>query len=303
MISSKVAIAICVATYKRPKLLENCLNSIGLLDIPENSTPTIVVVDNDENETAKHIIDLTKNSLPMPIYYFVEKERGIASARNRLLKEAINLDAELIGFIDDDEFPKQDWLIKHLFALEKYNADVVAGPVISTSGTNIPDTTKPKNKLNNGSTPRHIAAGNVFFKSSLTSKNGLWFDKTFNFTGGEDFNFFDRSSARGNLHAWTNDAIIYETVVPERTTKKYLFYRHFTGAINNVIQYKVNNGIFSTWVHFILKATGKAFGSIFAFLTYLISFDVLKLEKCIIKIASSIGYISGLLNIVVERYR
>lgn len=296
-------IAICVATYKRPFLLKNCLSAIQLLNLPDNYKTILIIVDNDINETGRCIVEDVCKNFSMPVYYFVESERGIATVRNRLLQEALNHGAKLIGFIDDDEFPGSGWLINHTVALHKFNADVVTGPVVSTLETTPLDEIKINYKFNTGHIPRHVAAGNVLFKSELTSQHGLWFDTTYNFTGGEDFHFFDRSSEKGHVHIWVADAIIYETIIKERTTKKYLFFRHFTGAINNVIQYKFNNGISSTWIHFLIKALGKIIGALITFIAYLITFKAGRLEKSIIKLASAAGYISGLLNIIVERYR
>jgi GT2 family glycosyltransferase len=299
----KKIIAICVATYKRPELLKNCLKFIGLISVPDNYTPIIIIVDNDSNRSGEASYIEISNNINLESYYYVEPERGISSARNRLLKEAINHQATFIGFIDDDEFPHKDWLINHMITLNKFNADVVAGPVIPTLANEPVNLNAINVKFNSGHTPRHVAAGNVLFKTNLVTEGNLSFDTRYNFTGGEDFNFFDRSSAVGNTHTWAADAIVYEIIPEERRTKKYLFFRHFTGGINNVIQYRMNNSALSTWAHFLLKATGKILDSLITLILYITTFKEKRLEKCIIKAASSFGYLSGLLNIIVERYR
>ncbi|SVD05179.1 uncharacterized protein METZ01_LOCUS358033, partial [marine metagenome] len=51
-------IAICVATYKRPGLLKECLSKIDLLELPKKNKIFLIVVDNDVNETAKSTVDL-----------------------------------------------------------------------------------------------------------------------------------------------------------------------------------------------------------------------------------------------------
>jgi len=303
MVTDKKIIAICVATYKRPELLSNCLNSIGQITIPEGYVPIIIVVDNDSERSGETSFNEAIKNIDIESHYYVEADRGICSARNCLLEKSLVHKAEYIAFVDDDEFPHPTWLKNHLIAMDKFNADVVAGPVISTLNSEPPNKILTNNKFITGQTPRHVAAGNVLFKSKLTSKDGLWFDTKYNFTGGEDFNFFDRSSAKGHIHVLAADAIIYETIPQERTTNKYLFFRHFTGAINNVIQYKANNGIFATWIHFLLKAAGKTIGSIFSFANYLVTLNGHRLKISIIKLASATGYISGLLNIIIERYR
>ena len=295
------SIAICVATYKRSELLKYCLSKIKLLELPKKNKINLIIVDNDLNKSAKPIVDSFIQKYPFPIHYFVEPERGISSARNRLINEALLISSNLICFIDDDEFPKADWLVKHLSALVQYNADVVTGPVIPITDE---DQIKSfKSKFKTGHKPRHVAAGNVLFKSKLVDEQSLSFDLTYNFTGGEDFHFFDRSSSKNNNHIWVSDAIIYEHVTQHRKTKKYLFFRHFTGAINNVIQYKYKKNNFQAWLHFTLKIIGKIFGALITFILYAITIKNSRLEKCIIKLASALGYMSGLLNIIVERYR
>ena len=296
-------IAICVATFKRPELLKYCLSKIKLLELPQKNKIALIVVDNDINQTAKLIVDSFSNNYPFPIHYFIESVRGIASTRNRLVNEARLISCDLIGFIDDDEFPEKNWLMSHFSALIQYDADVATGPVIPVTNEKKLNLTNLKSKLKTGHTPRHVAAGNVLFKSKLVNKQGLQFDLAYNFTGGEDFHFFDRSLLKKNKHVWVSNAIIFEHVTPERKTKKYLFFRHFTGAINNVLQQRYKNNEFRVWFHFILKIIGKIFGAIIALILYIITFKNSKLEKCIIKTASVFGYISGLLNIIVERYR
>ena len=296
-------IAICVATYKRPSLLKECLSKIYLLELPKKNKIFLIVVDNDVNETAKPTVDLFNKNYNFPIHYFVEPERGISSTRNRLIDESLKLKSNIICFIDDDEFPKKNWLTSHLNALIKYNADVVTGPVISVTDKTRLDLVAFNTKFETGHTPRHVAAGNVLFKSKLIKEQGLRFDPIYNFTGGEDFHFFDRSSSKKNKHVWVADAIIFEHITAERQTNKYLFFRHFTGGINNVIQYKYKKGRVIAWPHFILKIIGKIIGSIIAFITYIVTFKKSRLEKCIIKLASAFGYLFGLFNIIIERYR
>ncbi len=296
-------IAICVATYKRPLLLKNCLQKINELELPAKHNIKIIIVDNDVQESARGTVLEQMKPSGNEILYFIEPVRGIVSARNRMITEAIKLGAELIAFIDDDEFPQKKWLLNYLDAMDKYQADVAAGPVVATKGTTPVDDIKPNKKIVTGDTPRHIAAGNVIFKSDLITRNKLSFDMTYNFSGGEDFDFFDRSRALGNKHIWVADALIFETILPERTGRRYLFFRHFTGAINNVMQYRKRHNILIVWIHYFIKAIGKIFGALFSFLFFLLSFKRKKMDQCIIKLASALGYISGSLNIIVERYR
>lgn len=296
-------IAICVATYKRPAMLLNCIKAITKIEAPKEYKIIIVIVDNDENESARHVFETFGVSKTDKIYYVVEPNRGIASARNRLLHEAIKHEAVYIGFIDDDEFPHSKWLINHLKTLAEYDVDIVAGPVISTYETSPLESIKINIKYSTGHIPRHVAAGNVIFKSLLIAKGTLWFDTSYNFIGGEDFDFFNRATEMGFKKVWCSEAIIYETIPEERRTKKYLFYRHFTGGINNVVYYKTKKNTLLAWPHFLIKVLGKFVGSLVNFILFIITLKKENLDKSIIKFASSLGYLSGLLNIIIERYR
>ncbi len=302
MTTATKIVAICIATYKRPALLSRCLDAIGQLILPEKTEILVIVVDNDVAKTGKQTVEETKPDLSIPLYYFVENSRGIASARNRLLKEAVAKNATYIAFMDDDEFPETSWLQNAFLVLNKHNADVVTGPVVALSEEGqVMSTTQGKYAA--GQEPRKVSTNNVLFKAKLVTTDQLQFDLRLNLTGGEDFEYFDRSLTKGNTHVWAEDAIVYETIVKARTTKKYLFYRHFTGAINNVIQYKYNKGTLAAWPHFFFKITGKTFGALLNFMSYILTFNKKKLGKSIVKLASALGYMSGLLNIIVERYR
>ena len=89
-------IAICVATYKRLDLLEECLSKIYLLELPKKNKIFLIVVDNDVNETAKSTVGLFNKKYNFPIHYFVESERGISSTRNRLIDESLKLKSSII---------------------------------------------------------------------------------------------------------------------------------------------------------------------------------------------------------------
>jgi len=300
--SDQPIIALCIATYKRPMLLQSCLNAIAKLVIPEQHRLFVIVVDNDQEQSAKSTIQNLNISNVHNISYHVETSRGIASARNRLLKEAMDAQADYIAFIDDDEFPKSDWLLVLFNALSKYSADVATGPVVALTEEGVAISTT-EGKYKTGGLPRKVSTNNVLFKKRLIAQDKLSFDLRLNFCGGEDFDFFEKSSLKGNQHVWADEAIVFETITKERTTKKYLFYRHFTGGINNVVQFRFHNGIFKSWIHFLLKILGKIIGAMLSFLTFIVSLNKEKLDKSIVKFASVIGYICGLLNIIVERYK
>ena len=104
-------ITVCICTYKRPKLLERLLNELQNQTTDDLFIYSIVVVDNHHNQAAKNTVAASKKKSSIAIEYHHEPEQNIALARNRAVK---NAKGNFIAFIDDDEFPVNNWLI-HLY--------------------------------------------------------------------------------------------------------------------------------------------------------------------------------------------
>lgn len=284
-------------------MLTSCLVSIAQLDFPENYKALVIVVDNDCEKSAESQFYKAIKNIEIESYYYVEPDRGICSTRNTLLEKSLKHDANFIAFIDDDELAHKQWLVNMVKGLEAYNTDIVAAPVIPIKETIAPDEFNKDPKHPSGSTPRNIPAGNVLFSIRLVNELNLRFDRYFDFIGCEDFDFFDRARKKGMSSVWIDDAIIFETIPAERETRQYIMYRHFTGGINVVMRFRRHHSLIHAWARYLPKAVGKfisAFVSLIlsVFVSHKINFD-----KFIIKLSNGVGYICGLSNLIVERYR
>ena len=194
-------VLISCCTCKRPHMLSAALQSVDELNLCENTKVELLVVDNDENESARAVVENFSQISKIPVHYVCEKQRGIAFARNRVLKEAVDLNASHIAFFDDDEVLDKDWLINHI-KFYKANNDVIisSGPTYSKFENEYPSYIR-NNKIFKTSTTkktgvirRICASGNVFFPVSMVTDSDLWFDNKFVFMGGEDGDFFARAS-------------------------------------------------------------------------------------------------------------
>ena len=121
-------ISVCVCTFKRPALLSDLLRALLQQATEGRFTYSIVVVDNDSQGSARKTVERFQRENTGMIDYAVEFEQSIALARNRTIANATG---DLVAFIDDDEVPVVDWLLKMHTALLAYNADGVLGPVES----------------------------------------------------------------------------------------------------------------------------------------------------------------------------
>lgn len=303
MTAAKETVAICVATWQRPALLAQCLAAIDRLSLPEHYVFILIVADNDSGQSARGIVSDFSARARLLTRYVCEPERGLASVRNRLLEAALAEAADFICFIDDDELPQPDWLVKHLAAIKHYRAEVVSGPVVPLYGDTPAAKTPVKSKRRSGQTPPHVGSNNVLFRSRLAKEQGLRFDRRYDFIGGEDHDFFERSALNNNRHVWVAEAVVFETIPAERQTWKYLLYRHFTSGNNNVVKYRARHGRLYCWCYFMLKVAGKLPGGLIQLTLAGLLLNREKAKKGLAKIAAATGYVSGLLNIIVERYR
>ena len=225
----KITFDICVATYKRPYLLNNLLISLQALKLKPEWALTIIVVDNDYRQTAKTIVNKYRSEQSIDILYLVEPKKGISQARNKALESA---SADFICFIDDDEVAAKDWLINLADCLYEHDADAVFGPAVKLLPDNAPAWVKNNSfymHLNRakGTVLEYGATNNVLLKKNSLGIPLHKFDVRYSLTGGEDTDFFYRLYLTGKKLIWCNDAYVYESVPRSRLSKKWYMLRHF----------------------------------------------------------------------------
>lgn len=290
-------VALCIPTYRRNDQLDACLDAVACLRLPPAVTLHVLVCDNDGGGGARPVCAVPRGALETR--YCIEPGRGLCCVRNRLLVEALATGADFIAFLDDDELPHPDWLAAHLAALAG-GADVSTGPVIQSA----PAAGADYDAVPSGNiTPRFVACNNVVFRRRLAAEQQLRFDMHFNFTGGEDFDYFEASRRLGNRHMWTADARVYEPLTPERATWRYQFHRHCSGAVTRVLQERKWRPGAGVWPRYLLKSVGKFVGAGTSVLRALLPGQERALHEAVKRCASGCGYLCGLLHVRIERYR
>jgi glycosyltransferase involved in cell wall biosynthesis len=228
-------ICVCVCTYKRPHLLRRLLDGLGKQITDGLFNYSIVVVDNDHLRSSEAEVSDFAASSPVPSRYFVEPEQGIPKARNRAVA---NANGDFVAFIDDDEFPTENWLLTLLSACKKYDADGVLGPVYSHFDGDPPKwivkgkfwdrPTYPTGRLIEGRMGR---TGNVLLKKSIFAANKEPFQPELQ--TGEDQEFFLKMVEKGHVFVWCNEAVAYEVVPPERWKRWFILRRSlFQGSFS-----------------------------------------------------------------------
>jgi succinoglycan biosynthesis protein ExoM len=229
-------ISVCVCTYRRNELLELCLRKLDLQETGDGSFGfSIVVVDNDPSAFARETVTRLQQELSIELTYDIETDKCIAAVRNRAVRLA---GGNYIAFIDDDEFPPQDWLLTLYRAIHLFDAAGALGPVHPFFAD-----TPPSWLLKSGFCERPVhrtgtwlhweqtRTGNVLMKRSVFDESGLWFDVKYR-TSGSDKEYFREAMAQGHRFVAVEEAPVYETVPPARQTGKYYLNRAIVQASN-----------------------------------------------------------------------
>lgn len=233
----KKLISICIITYKRPqgliKLLDSlfiCLRHSSYLNVTE-----IIVVDNDIERTGYKAIQEQKSRLR--IKYLIEKRKGIPFARNAAIR-ASSSESLYILFVDDDEVVSKQWLENIFNTQSKYDADVVAGPVIPIFETNPSrwiikgkffELRKPKKA--NGDKIYEAQTSNVLIRKNIFYQENVWFDETLIDTGGTDTLLFKKILQKGYKMYWAEEAYVREHIPASRANMRWLLKRSYRHGI------------------------------------------------------------------------
>ncbi len=226
-------IVIGLGTYKRPQMLGDTLASFHHLRIPDGYKVELIIADNDEDESAHRIVMEHQEKIQFSAVYIVEPRRGIVYMRNRIMEEALKLEADLLAFMDDDEEVEPDWLVKMLEAKETYRADVVVGRVERILPQDTPKwIIKGKfferPSIKTGTVRRAASTSNVVFDLPLiATRFGLRFHPALNLAGSSDTFLFTEATEKGARIVWVNENLVKEAIPVSRMTVDWLLKRAF----------------------------------------------------------------------------
>jgi glycosyltransferase involved in cell wall biosynthesis len=221
-------ISICICTYKRPGLLKKLLEALLDQNTNNNFMFSIVVIDNDQDCSAKAVIKEIQGLTKVDIIYQVESIQNIARARNLAVLSSIG---NYIAFIDDDEIPIKNWISYLYETCKNYNVDGVLGPVVPVFEKKTKEWMvkgkiyeRPRYKTGTLVHWGKSRTGNLLFKKSILNNNLRPFKEEYK-SQGEDIIFFKEKHESGFKFAWCDEAIVSETVFENRLSVKYLLNR------------------------------------------------------------------------------
>jgi succinoglycan biosynthesis protein ExoM len=246
-----LSVVIAVLTYKRPEMLGKLLSEYASISHPQNTRLTVLVIDNDEKRSAEPIKKVWCQRIG-DLLYVVEERRGIPVARNRAIDESLALGADALCFIDDDEYPDKQWIVNLVECWKNSGAQLVGGPVVVAPPAHAATTWQKM--INASLASRQLRKNRMAAKAAIRSarytivtnnwlcdlkwlmKSGLRFNESLLTTGGSDTDFFRRARAQSCVTAWCPQAIVFETMGPERLSMAYQFKR---GAYQSMTNFRI----------------------------------------------------------------
>jgi succinoglycan biosynthesis protein ExoM len=220
-------ISVCICTYKRPELLQRALDALCGQETGGLFTFSIVIVDNDELESARPVATAFANGSSIPLTYCVETRQNIALARNKAIA---NVTGDFVAFLDDDEYPIKEWLLILFRTCKEHGVDGVLGPVKPYFDENAPRWVVKGNFYMRPTYPtgfvidwRKGRTGNVLLKRELFEGSEQPFREQFRV--GEDQDFFRRMIEQKHVFIWCNEAVAYEFVPPVRCKRGFMWKR------------------------------------------------------------------------------
>ncbi len=241
-------ISVGICSFKRLDLLRNLLEKLANQKTDGLFSYSAVVADNDSMLSSQKVVADFSATAEFSITYCVEPQSNIALARNKALE---NSTGDYIAFIDDDEFPENDWLLNLFKAREEFGVDGVLGPVIPHFETDPPEWVKkgkfferPTHATGFRMSWNECRTGNVLFSRDILKHLEVPFRSQFD-TAGEDVDFFRRLADKGCSFSWCNEAGVHELVPAARCSRSYLLKRALLRGSNfsKHPAHRVKNGL------------------------------------------------------------
>lgn len=229
----------------RPETLRACLMRVAQIARPAGVRLRLLLVRNALPPEAHGV--LAGEGIPW-LEIIDEPRQGIPFARNAALRYAAAQNVPWLAFVDDDAAPDPNWLSALVSMQVSHDADAVTGPQVPL----FPERVEPRLKASkvfrerrfSPGAPCHWAAtNNVLFSVSFAQRHRLQFNEKMS-AGGSDKEFFLRFADAGGQIVWAPDAVIIETVLPERLSLSWIRRREWRKGST---EFLILRGVNSPW--------------------------------------------------------
>lgn len=217
----EASVTICICTFRRSSV-EAAVESVYRQEKIGTSHTPIIVVDNDDTPSSRHLVENTSVRLGASVTYIHAPARNISIARNAALNA---VRTRWAAFIDDDEQASPNWLKELWFA--RNGVQAVIGQSVAVYQANTPAWAKRCDFHSNriGRDICNAYTCNTLLDLDFVRRHGLRFREELGQTGGEDTLFFKALAGLGAKMRYCPTSIVYEEVNNDRATMNWVLKR------------------------------------------------------------------------------
>lgn len=237
---------ILIPTWNRDDFLRRTLESVAAALEPQGLHVRVTVIDNNSRDNTGKVVQQAMGRFAGRLRYILETKQGRSHALNAGIAAT---DADLIGFIDDDEEIHPRWLSIVRESFEDPAVDFIGGPYIPKWVCAPPDwlpasyrgvigwaeTANSVQQFGSGF-PGHLCGGNAVIRRDLLQKCGAYatdIGRTHKrLLACEDVEMYERLLAAGGRGLYIPNLIIFHHIFPERLTKSYFRKWAFWAAVS-----------------------------------------------------------------------
>lgn len=298
-------VLVATLTCKRPRMLADLLRSWTTLVMPPGCEVSFAVIENDRSPASAHVVEEFSALMSRPLAYRLEQRAGIPFARNAAVDLAVELEMDLLAFVDDDEVVDPMWLAELVATYRATGALLIGGPVAATG----PDVQLSpwrarmlegikaryeRNARRNAITSARgqadriaIVTNNWLAHVSLFTVHGLRFSEAHDVSGGSDTSFDRAVRKKGLPKAWAEAARVVETIPESRLSFRYQFRRSRDQSIVSTRR-KKQSGDLKAVVSLVPLVLVRLIGAML-----FLSSIPLKGRQALVGVARSLGWVYG----------
>jgi len=236
-VGNELLIVLAICTRDLAVFEAICAPGLARLLYPRGFRYELLIIENRRESTG----DPQPIGIDIPVHYVLERKLGLSAARNRVLTEAVKLNADWLALLDDDVVPMENWLSEYVQALQsRPEAQLFYGQYwyrfLNGSSLAIEKGADTFEAVIEE--PVRFGGGNLLLHKSLYCVHGVRFDPRFDGCGSEDVDLRHQVAACGIESVPVPRAVIQETITSRRATLASGFHRKLNAGVSGIILLK-----------------------------------------------------------------
>lgn len=219
---------------------------------------------------------------------------------------ALDLDADALVLVDDDEIARPGWLAALVGHWRTSGADLVTGPSRRLLPPHAPGWTRhsdlfdPTGRRATGTRVSKAYTNNLLVARRVLDALPVPFDDAFRYTGSSDLHFSLRAARAGFVIEWCEEAVVEEHVPPDRLTWGWYVRRAYRSGAGDAVARRLIGG-HGALPGILARALLRAGHGLVLSPVALVRPSARPLA--VRRMASGVGTIGGLLGRTYEEYR